>query len=343
MKNILVIRLSALGDVAISVQIIQGIISQNKYIQVIMLTRKAFQPLFRNIPRLKFIEPDLYGKHKGFFGLFRLFLEINKKYKITKVIDIHNVLRTKILRSFYFFKFIKTFKIDKGRKEKKQLIRKDNKILKQLKQSSERYIETFEQAGINFETAKLKKRVNYKQTTEVIDYLSGNELKTKIGIAPFAFFEEKMYPIEQMQLVISQLSKKNYLIYLFGGGQKEKQIAKEISLKFQNVKSVIGKFSLSEEISIINQMEVMLTMDSANMHLSALTNTKIISIWGATHTFAGFSPFNSTQHTPIQISNKILNCRPCSIFGNKKCYKNNLACMKMIKPEIVTQHIEALK
>ena len=87
-KNILVIRLSALGDVAISVQIIRAIIEQNPDVQIIMITRKAFQSLFADITRLKFIEPDLYGKHKGFLGLFRLFKEINKKHKIDKVVDI---------------------------------------------------------------------------------------------------------------------------------------------------------------------------------------------------------------------------------------------------------------
>ena len=337
MKNILVVRLSAMGDVAISVQIIHGIINQNKNIQIIMLTRKAFQPLFNDNPRIKFVEPDLYGRHKGVLGLFRLFLDINKKYKIYKVIDIHNVLRTKILRFFYFLKFIKSFKIDKGRNEKKKLVSEKNKILKQLKNSSERYIDTFRNAGLNFEISKFQQKPNFKLTNRVADYLSDNKQRIKIGIAAFAFFKEKMYPIEQMEIVINKLLEKNCVIYLFGGGKKEKEIAKKLALKNKNIKSVIGKFTLREEMSIINQMNTMLTMDSANMHIAALTNTNIVSIWGATHPFAGFLPFNSKQHAVIQIDNQELDCRPCSIFGNKKCYKNNLACMKMIKPETISK------
>ena len=335
-KNILVIRLSALGDVAISVHIIRTAIEQNPNIQIVILTRKLFQALFAGIPRIKFIEPDLYKKHKGLNGLYRLFKEINTKYKIDKVLDIHDVLRTKILRFFYTLKFTKTYKINKGRKEKKNLVRQKNKVLKQLKHSANRYADVFTNAGIKIILSNIPEKQNFGTSQKIAKILPQNEQK-KIGIAPFAFFNEKMYPIEKMQIVIEKLIEKNCIIYLFGGGEKEKQIANKITKKYKNVISIIGKFSFIEELSLINRLDFMLTMDSANMHLASLTNTKIVSIWGATHPFAGFSAFNSKQNTEISISNEKLNCRPCSVFGNKKCSRNNLACMNMIKPEEIVR------
>ncbi len=336
MKNILVIRLSALGDVAISVHVVRAVIEQNPKINLIILTRKAFQPLFSGINRVSFIEPDLYGKHKNIFGLFRLFNEINSNDNIHSVIDIHNVIRSKILRLFYFAKGIKSYKINKGRAEKKHLLNKKNK--KQLKTSIQRYIDVFEQAGIKIDISKTDKK-NYFELSEQASIFTGSKDCKWIGIAPFAFYKQKMYPIEKMENVIELLLKYDCKIFLFGGGKKEKKIAVTISKTNKNIISLIGKFSLHEEIAIISQMDSMLTMDSANMHLAALTQTNIVSIWGATHPYAGFTAFVPEERNKI-IQNKKLECRPCSIYGIKECERKDLICME-ISPEIIVEKLLA--
>jgi len=321
--NILVIRLSAFGDVAISVHVLRAAIEQNPDIKIILLTRKAFQPLFANIDRIEFIEPDLYGKHKNIWGLYKLFKEINNSYKIDLIIDLHDVIRSKILSFFYFFKAIKTYKIDKGRKEKKELIK--NNIKKQLKTSVERYANVFLQAKI---------KVNLKKQYSLI---SSPKESNWIGIAPFALHKQKTYPLDKMEKLIQQLDKANYKIHIFGGGKKEKEFAEGLEKTNKNVVSLVSKFSLLQELEMMSKMQAMITMDSANMHLAALTDTKIISIWGGTHPFAGFTAFApSNRNFIIQ---KELDCRPCSIFGNKKCYKNTIECMD-ISPEIIKQTLD---
>ena len=78
-------------------------------------------------------------------------------------------------------------------------------------------------------------------------------------------------------------------------------------------------------------------MDSANMHLASLVNIPVISIWGATHPYAGFMGWNQNPNNAVQID---LNCRPCSIYGNKPCLRNDYACIKNISPELITQRTE---
>ena len=112
----------------------------------------------------------------------------------------------------------------------------------------------------------------------------------KIGIAPFAKHIQKQYPINKTEELIQKLVKDNYKIFLFGGGKEEKQIAEKISKEIPNVTSLIGKFSLKDEIAFIDKLDVMITPDSGNMHIAALTSVRIISIWGATHPYAGFTP-----------------------------------------------------
>ncbi len=323
MKNLLVIRLSAFGDVAISVHVLRAVIEQNPDIKIILLTRKAFQPLFANIDRIEFIEPDLYGRHKNILGLYRLFKEINEINNINSIIDLHNVIRSKIISFFYYFKAIKTYRIDKGRKEKKNLIKNNTK--KQLKTSIERYAEVFLQANI---------KVNLNEKYSLV---SSEKQPNWIGIAPFALHKQKMYPLDKMEELIKLLDSENYKIHIFGGGKKEKEFAERLESSNKNVVSLIGKFKLLQEIEMMSKMQAMITMDSANMHLAALIDTKIISIWGGTHPFAGFTAFAPPNRNFI--IQKELDCRPCSIFGNKECYKKTMECMD-ISPEKIKNTID---
>lgn len=330
-----------MGDVALSVPIIKSLSVQYPDYELFMITRKTFNPFFSDIKKLTLINPDFKGKHKGIKGLFKLFKEIKEDVKPDIFIDIHNVLRTKILRVLFSLSGIKSYIINKGRKEKKKLCKKSNKKLFQLKHSAQRYIDVFLKAGIKFKINN-KTHFPYLKSNANYDFLN-NKSSKKIGIAPFAMHEQKQYPIVKMKELISLLNQKSYKIYIFGGGKKEKYTAKTIEAEFENVISLIGKFSLKEEIEIISNLDLMISMDSANMHIAALTGIKIVSIWGATHPFAGFTPFISDDKSFI-IQNKNLACRPCSVFGNKKCYKNSLECFETIEAkEIFSVCEKALK
>ena len=328
--KILVTRFSALGDVAIAVKVIAAVVRQNPNIEIILLTKKQFTPLFKNIERVTCLPADFKKDYKGIFGLFRLYKQIKKNYKIKTFIDIHNVLRTKILRLFFFF--TKKSVINKGRKEKKQLTKRKNKKILQLKNTALRYAETFQKVGINVNLDKFIYSANFTPSAELENFIK--KFDNKIAIAPFAAHKTKQYPIDKMEVIISHLQK-NFNIFILGGGNYEKMIAKNWQNKYQNVHSVIGKFSLTDEIALIDKCFATITMDSGNMHLASLTNTYIISIWGATHRFLGFAPYNFKR---IDFIEKKLDCRPCSVFGSKDCFKNSLECLDL-PPEKITEKI----
>jgi ADP-heptose:LPS heptosyltransferase len=336
-KNILVIRLSAMGDVAMSVPVIRAVSEQYPHAQILFLTRKTFNPFFEGIENLTLINPDLKGEHKGVAGLFKLFLQIKKQYKPSLVLDIHDVLRTKILRTFFRFSGVKISVIDKGRAEKKALTRRENKILKPLRHSTLRYADVFEKAGISLKLNKnsvLKPKISDKLQV----FLSKD--KKNIGIAPFAMHLQKQYPIEKSEKLINLLTQKGYRVLIFGGGKKELQFAEKMEQKHEDVFSIIGKFKLADEIALISRLDLMISMDSANMHIAALTGIHILSIWGGTHPFAGFTPFIADDKSHI-IQRNDLDCRPCSVFGSKACFKSNLECFD-INPEKIIDKIESI-
>ena len=101
-NHLLVIRLSAMGDVAISVPVLMALTQQYPELRLTVLTRPLFAPLFAHLPNTEVFPIDPKGRHKGLRGLYRLFREL-KALRIDKVADLHGVLRTHILRGFFAF------------------------------------------------------------------------------------------------------------------------------------------------------------------------------------------------------------------------------------------------
>src|SRR5690606_16458555 len=116
-----------------------------------------------------------------------------------------------------------------------------------------------------------------------------NKTSKWIGVAPFAAHKSKMYPLELMKQVIEALSK-DYKVILFGGGKKEMAVLNDFKRCFENVINTSGKFTIGEELDVMSNLDVMVSMDSGNAHLAAMLGVKVVTIWGVTHPFAGFAP-----------------------------------------------------
>lgn len=326
--TILISRLSALGDVAISVPIIQQLHLLNPSAKIVFVTKRNNCQLFENLNFVEVFVPDFNATHKGIFGIFRLFIELNKKYSPDVYIDLHNVIRTQLLRLFFSLTGINTYNIDKGKIEKRKLIKRKNKNLKPLKTTYQRYIDVFIKANFQISTKSIPDYPIIK-SQKVDNLIKDNSF---IVFAPFAAHSNKIYPVDKSYQLANLLSKK-FIIYILGSGEREKQIVE----KWQNQRiiSLIGKFKLQEEIYLMSRSKAVLTMDSANMHLAALTKTTIFSLWGPTHPYLGFIPFNRNNLVIVQ---KELFCRPCSVYGNKKCYIKTIECMN-IEPQQISNII----
>ncbi|WP_027585483.1 glycosyltransferase family 9 protein [Prolixibacter bellariivorans] len=345
MQRILVFRLSAMGDVALTVPVIRGMLEENPNISITFVTRPFFAPFFEGIPRLQLYFPDLKGRHKGFGGLFRLFLDLRKEGRFQTVIDLHNVLRTKLVRRYFRATGTPVYYIDKGRKEKNDLLK--TKQINQLKHSSERYCDVFREAGFDVQMAQLPAISPSAQAKETVQkYLKKQKLpdKTlKIGFAPFATHETKIWGLENARQLIHLIAEKYPAqFYLFGGGKEETEKLKELATGNSHITLVAGKMKLSEEIALIARMDMMLSMDSSNMHIAALAGTKTVSIWGATHPAFGFYALGQPTEYSLQTPVEELDCRPCSVFGNKPCIHETIKCMEMLTPNIVLRRMEQL-
>lgn len=331
MKKLLVIRFSALGDIAMTVPVVHDLAVQYPDLDITMLSREMARPLFERMPKnVHFVAADLNGRHKGLLGLCRLWRDAHLS-EFDYIADFHDVLRTCWLRTEGCLRRKKVAKIDKGRKGKMALTRQKNKVFVQQATSFERYARVLEQLGFPIKPQFTK--LDYTCFCE--RQKPANE--TWIGIAPFAKHEAKVYPLEKMEQVIKALNKReNTTVFLFGGGKEENKQIERLCTKFNHVQPAKSQQGLKGELALMGQLDVMLSMDSANMHLASLVGTRVVSIWGGTHPYAGFIGWHQKPEDCIQLE---LPCRPCSVYGNKACFRGDFACMNSIKPEQIIEKL----
>ena len=332
MKRIIVTRFSAMGDVAMVASVLKVFQAQNLDTEIIFVSRKAFDAFFDYIPRLTLHHIEPQGKHKGFFGLWELHRELSV-YKADFFADLHHNLRSKILTTLANFG-AKVKVLNKGREEKNALTRKSNKIFKQLKPTTERYADVFRALGFTITLDHQLKKEDRPIPKEFTSLLSLNA--KVIGIAPFAQHVFKVFPLQKMERVVEYLAKNNYLVFVFGGGQQERLIAEEWSKKYDNVENVIGKFCLTEELNLIANLDLMVSMDSAAMHMASLVGTRSISVWGTTHPFAGFLGYGQSLQDCVHVEHAY---RPSSVYGNKSCLCDGVEAIDLVTPNMIIDKI----
>ena len=147
MARILIIRFSALGDVAMTIPVVHSLAVQYPQLEITVLSRAVWQPLFQGLPaNVSFIGADLTGKHKGLWGLNTLYSELKAK-RFDYVADFHHVLRTKYLCLRFRLANIPVASICKGRAGKEKLVRRRHKVLENQKSSFRRYADVLEKLG----------------------------------------------------------------------------------------------------------------------------------------------------------------------------------------------------
>ncbi len=279
-------------------------------------------------------EADLKGRHSGLLGLWHLAKEL-KLLKFDVVADFHNVLRSNILKIIFFFFGKQTVQINKDRAEKKALV--TGKHFKQLKTSHQRYADVLEGLGfpVDLSNPTFPERASLDE--ELVAFI-GKDTKRWIGVAPFAAFAGKVYPIDLMETVIDDLSKR-YKVLLFGAGKEEELLLKKLSENKSQVLNLAGKFSLSQELDIISNLDLMVAMDSGNAHMAAMIGIEVVTIWGVTHPYAGFYPFNQSKQNAALADRRQYPQIPTSVYGKTlpKGYENIL---RSVSPEQVIAKVE---
>ena len=339
MSKTLVIRLSSIGDVAMTIPIVYAVAEANPNDSFTMLTQSFLMPLFLHRPsNIDLLGVNTKTTEKSFFR-FLSYVYSLRKYKFDRVLDLHNVIRSRIVDIFFYWSGKRVFVVDKQRRERKKLTARPPKVIQPLRPVTECYADVFRKAGFRFENTFVSLFSTQSFDTVSFEDLFGDKKGRWIGIAPFAKHQGKIYPLAKMEQVVKVLSGQESLtVFLFGSAGKEEEILNRWTKTYKNTVNVASRrYFFDKVIMLIRRMDVHVSMDSANMHLGSLAGTDVISIWGATHSYAGFYGYRQRQDLAIQT---VLPCRPCSMFGQKPCYRGDWACLNRIEPEQVINKIK---
>ncbi len=342
-EHILIIRFSALGDVAMTVPVVDSLARQYPDVRITMLSRPFARPFFEYMPQnVGFMEADLKHEYYGVKGLNALYRRLTAK-NFTAIADLHSVLRSDYLRMRFNIDRYKVAHIDKHRSERKLLVSQSDKRLSPLPASFANYADVLERLGY---PVKLDFRSIFPPEGGDLSRLPASFNRQKapgevwIGIAPFAAHAGKIYPLPLMEEAVRKIAARHpgCRLFLFGGGANETEALNEWSVKFDrcvNASAQLG--GIGSELILMSHLDVMISMDSANMHMASITGTPVVSIWGATHPYAGFMGWRQEMSNVVQVD---MPCRPCSIFGNKPCLRGDYQCLKSIPPEEIVERVD---
>ena len=397
-------RFSALGDVAMLSPVVREYALQHPEDSVTVLSVPFCAPLFEDIaPNVSFLGRAVKTQYRGIMGLFRLFKELHAMH-FDRIVDAHDVLRTKVLRQYFRLRGYEVRVINKHRSERRQLTAEPGKkVLRQLPTSFENYAEALWggdfsglSGGSGFSGYSGHSGLSGFSSDSGFSGYSGlssysgdsghlppgggrEGAAASYGVAPFAAHKGKIYPTEKMEQVVELLSHSGRVV-LFGGKGEEEDIMRAWAKKYNNVElardviskdgdsdfsghsgvsghsglssdsgasrplplgggrvGAVGRTSgLAAELELMRGLDVMLSMDSANMHLASLVGTRVVSVWGATHPYAGFLGWGQRAEDCVQ---KDLPCRPCSIYGSKPCRYSDYRCLNSITPEEIVKAV----
>lgn len=329
-----------MGDVILTLPVLHALSSDYPEEEIVFLTKKPFDIFIKGVPGIRIFLSDHHGRHKGLTGLFRLWSDIRREYNISVVADLHDVLRSQVLRLIFRLSGSRVAVIDKGRRDKSRLLR--GMRSGNLKHTVERYCSVLGDAGYDI---TLKKGPWLRPTEEGLSKITALTAEAGgrlIGIAPMAKHELKMWPSESMIRLMKMLRERTACtIFIFGSPDEAEALAR-FAVAVPGVIITAGKIRLEEEIALISRLDIMIAMDSSNMHLASMTGVKTLSIWGATHPMAGFSAWGMPAGYQIQVPEEELTCRPCTIYGKGECRRGDLACLNWLTPEKVFEKIHAL-
>lgn len=343
MATILVTKFREFTDVIMTLPVVYSACGSNPGTSFVFVTRPSLTQLFINPPRNLRVEGKDISAFKGLGGALKLWKELKNAYTPDFYVCLDNEVFFRSVTSVARIGGMRC-SILREAPNKRQLIRKNNKIMLPLLTARSRYREAFFRAGIPVQEhfqgifGKCGKG-DPSLFSSVTPPPSGGE--TWVGIAPFAKHKGKSYPPRLMEEVLSILENEipGLKVILFGGGEEERKLLGEWNKRHAvAISPAVARLGFPAELSLLSYLDVMLTMDSANMHLASLVGVPVITVWGATHPYCGFKGWHQNESGSISLP---MPCRPCSLYGDRACHRGDYYCLTSIKPRFIADKVIA--
>lgn len=314
LMKILVVRFSSIGDIVLTTPVVRCLKTQIDNAEVHYVTKAQYQSILQDNPyidKLFFLKESLND-----------LIQDLKKEKYDVVIDLHNNLRTRILK----WKLgVRSYSFNKLNVEKWLMV---NFKINHLpdKHIVDRYLETTKSLGIKNDALGLDYFIPDKDEMP-LEWVPESHRKGFVAYAIGGQHETKKLPLERMVELCKKINKP---IVLLGGKEdfdNGEKITQTVGLTVFNS---CGKLNLNQSASVIKKASYVFSHDTGLMHIAAAFKKEVYSIWGNTIPAFGMYPYRTKYHS---LENTQISCRPCSKIGFDKCPKGHFKCMNEMKFE----------
>jgi lipopolysaccharide heptosyltransferase II len=318
-NNVLIIRLSSLGDILLATPLIRSIKKQFPSINTDFLLREQYADVLKFNPYVRDLL-TLKGNYEELAGIIS-----QNKYDL--IIDLQNNLRSNklIAKSGAKKVYFKKHDFDKFLLVKFKINR-----MKNLPQIPVRYSNALS---------------NFSLDEEGIDIFIPEEIKSNIknkndyiGLAPGSRHFTKMWPKENYIHLAKMLLARNFKVVLLGGS-KDNSICEEISRSSPGSINLCNEDNILQIASDMKKCKAVVCNDSGLMHTACAAGTPVLAFFGSTVEEFGFTPYRNKN---LILENNSLSCRPCSHIGRDECPKNHFKCMIELTPEIAFNKLNQL-
>lgn len=329
-RRLLVMRNSAMGDVAMLPHALRALMAAYPELEVTVATQPQFKPFFAGL-RVDFLDVDLKGAHRSLAGMWNLAARA-RRLGVDAVADVHGVMRSEAFALSMRLHGVRVASIRKGRAEKRRFIRCGGRGMEPLRHTVLRYCEVFRRLGFVFEDPS-------PVAPQVRENPMGEKQGVWVGFAPFSAHAGKTYPEALSREAVALLAARYERVFIHGGGGREAAFAEEMEHEHPNVTALYGRVRFAGEMDLLANLDCVVSMDSLVMHLSALVGTPVVSVWGATHPGLGFLGWGCDPANVLQAD---MECRPCSVYGSKPCRFGDYRCLYAITPRMIADRVAAV-
>ena len=335
--RVLITCFSSISNVAAIVPQLYGLVNDYPQHEFVVLSRGFLCPLFDKLPRVTFVGGDIRGEHKTPFGVYRLFKQL-KALKPDVVLDMQRSWRTSLIARLFVLSGVRVLRIGFARAEQKKLIRKGAEKYRAIPTIFDRQARLYAKIRLNVNDSFVKLYEPSVEQQDKIRSLYGEKCGRWIGIAPFSIARGKTLPFRKMKNIIAYFDKQpDTKIFLFGAGEMENELLSDWQSLYNNVYAVFTNLQLDDELALMNNLDVMLSMDSANMHLASLMAVPVVSVWGATHHYSGFLGWKQSVDNCVGVD---FSCRPCTAHSDRKCKYGDYRCLESLHSSKIIEVIE---
>jgi heptosyltransferase-2 len=155
-----------------------------------------------------------------------------------------------------------------------------------------------------------------------------------VAIAPGSIWGTKRWPY------YNDLAAALDRAFVVVGGKEDESLARAVVAAARGrAASAAGALSLRASAALIQRASVLVTNDSAPLHLATAVGTPIVAVFGPTVPEFGFGP---RRKGDVALGHEGLACRPCSKHGPQTCPLGHHRCMREISVETVVAAVLAV-